>query len=209
MEPKLTIGVLALQGAFAKHCEMLQRLSTHCIEVRTPEQLQTCDGLILPGGESTTMTRLLRTSGLLEALRLFGAEKPLFGTCAGCILMAMESSDARIHPLGLIDMHVERNAFGRQSDSFCTQLTLRSRPIPGTFIRAPRIRSIGTDVTVHCRFGDEAVLVQQGKHLASTFHPELSKDPSVHQLFLDITASAARSSSLHRSGCSECDRGAG
>lgn len=188
----LTIGVLALQGAFSKHIEMLTSLNVKAVEVRKPEDLEACDGLIIPGGESTTILRQLNFIKLTEKLKEFAAKKPVFGTCAGLILMSREILSSDMQPFGLIDMKVERNAFGRQADSFITDIDLQLNPkkqpvsFPALFIRAPRIKEYGENVEVLAKFEDEAILVREGRHLAATFHPELTKDTSIHRYFLSL-----------------------
>ncbi|MCC5832552.1 MAG: pyridoxal 5'-phosphate synthase glutaminase subunit PdxT [Chlamydiales bacterium] len=165
------MGVLALQGAFSKHCEMLARLGVPSLEVRTPDQLAIVDGLIIPGGESTTMWRL-------NDLPLKEFNRPIFGTCAGMILMAR---------LGLLDVTVERNAYGRQCASFSTELTLyldKLHTMRAIFIRAPRVTEIHSpDVRL---LADTPVLIRQGDYLASSFHPELTNDPAIHHYFIQI-----------------------
>ncbi len=175
------IGVLALQGAFAKHLSLLHKLEIPAIEVRYPEQLSDCCGLILPGGESTTMTRQIASMAMEEPLRHFAEESPLFGTCAGMILMS------RAGILSLLDIVVDRNAYGRQADSFTTPLTFRGCTFPGFFIRAPRITAITSpDVKVVVSYENEAVCVQQGHHLAASFHPELAGNPILHRYFIEL-----------------------
>ncbi|MCH9627577.1 MAG: Pyridoxal 5'-phosphate synthase subunit PdxT [Chlamydiales bacterium] len=165
------IGVLALQGAFAKHLEVLQRLRVESLEVRTQTDLEVCDGLILPGGESTVMHSL-------NTLPLASYKKPIFGTCAGMILMAH---------LGLLDITVERNAYGPQAHSFSKDLTVyldKPHTVHALFIRAPRIESIhSAEVQV---LADTPVMVRQGNYLATTFHPELTNDPCIHHYFVEI-----------------------
>ena len=187
----LTVGVLALQGAFAKHIEMLLSLNVHAIEVRKPQDLDLCDALIIPGGESTTMTRQMHFIKLNDKLKEFGSKKPIFGTCAGLILMSKDILESEMKSFGLIDIKVLRNAFGRQADSFTTEIALHlntKKPslFPAIFIRAPRIQECGKEVEVLASFEGEPVLVKQGHHLAATFHPELTKDPSIHRYFLSI-----------------------
>lgn len=187
MKPK--IGVLALQGAFSKHCHMMQQLGTECFEVRKPEQLRKCDGLIVPGGESTTIMNRISFIGLAESLHEFALQKPVFGTCAGLILMAKAISNHPIKPFGWLDIAVERNGFGRQIESFDTEVRWLSKQpyrVRARFIRAPRILSMGKDVKVLAEFNGEPVCVQNGKHLASTFHPELTGDLTLHRHFLDL-----------------------
>lgn len=172
----LKVGVLALQGGFAKHCEMLHRLHTLTLEVRYPEELAYCDGLILPGGESTTIYSHLDSQGFLAPLRAFSQTHPLFGTCAGCIVMAR---------LNILDISVARNAYGRQIYSFTTPLSFQEKQIPALFIRAPLITHTADSVHVLAQHKGSAVLVQQGRHLGATFHPELTTDSTVHAYFLE------------------------
>jgi 5'-phosphate synthase pdxT subunit len=176
MRPR--VGVLAVQGNFREHAAMLRRLGADVVEVRKPEQLEGLDGLVVPGGESTTFMRLMRLYGLDEAVRGFGG--PVFGTCAGMIVLD------RMH-LGLIDLEVDRNAYGRQVASFEADLRLQGddAPLRGVFIRAPRVRDHGTDVEVLAEHGGEPVLLRQGRLLVASFHPELTEDTRVHELFLD------------------------
>lgn len=182
-----TIGVLALQGGFAKHIQMLQRLGVKTVEVRAPQDLASCEGMIIPGGESTVMMKQLQFSKLLEPLQSFAKEKPLFGTCAGLILMSSEILSDPMQPLQLLDIHVERNAFGRQVESFQTNIALNlpsgKSSAEAIFIRAPRIKKVGASVKVLAKFEGEPVLVLDGHHLGATFHPELTLDPTVHMFF--------------------------
>jgi 5'-phosphate synthase pdxT subunit len=175
----VTIGVLAVQGNFREHAAMLRRLGADVVEVRKPEELEGLDGLVIPGGESTAIMRLIRLYGLEEAIRRFA--RPVFGTCAGLILLDREHLD-------LVDLSVERNAYGRQVASFETDLDLagESEPLRGVFIRAPRIRETGPDVEVLAEHDGEPVLVRQGRFLAATFHPELTDDTRVHERFLGV-----------------------
>ena len=143
------------------------------------------DGIILPGGESTTMLKLLREERLIEPLRLFGPHKTVFGTCAGAILVAHDVTNPAQESLDLMDITVERNAYGRQLDSRVSQLTLANHPMEAVFIRAPIIRRAGKDVRVLAVHRDSPVWVEQGRHMATTFHPELTSDPRVHQAFLE------------------------
>jgi 5'-phosphate synthase pdxT subunit len=173
------IGVLAVQGNFREHVAVLRRLGADPVEVRKPEQLEGLDGLIIPGGESTAITRLIRLYGLEDAIRRF--EAPVFGTCAGMILLD------RNH-LGLVDLAVERNAYGRQVASFEADLELEHEgaPLRGVFIRAPRVSDAGPDVEVVAELDGEPVLLRQGRFLVASFHPELTNDTRVHELFLDL-----------------------
>jgi pyridoxal 5'-phosphate synthase pdxT subunit len=185
------IGVLALQGAFAKHLEMLKALQVKASPIRLPKELNQCDALIIPGGESTTMLRQMENVQFREPLIQFASKKPLFGTCAGLILMSNEELGRTITPLGLMDFSVERNAYGRQFDSFCAKLKIQLKPrmaktFPCSFIRAPIIRRWGSQVNVLATYKDTPVLVQQGHLLCSTFHPELTDDPTIHSYFLHL-----------------------
>lgn len=197
----MRIGVLALQGDFAKHLALLRRLGVEGIEVRRPEELDKCDGLIIPGGESTTMLRQIAFIGLREPLHLFAAKKPVFGTCAGMILMSKEIVDgdsapakklgpSQQQPFGWLDIGIQRNGFGRQVDSFQTTLSLSNPSLPSSlsalFIRAPRVRRVGPGVMTLASYLEEPVLLQQGHHLAASFHPELTDDPTVHLYFMHL-----------------------
>jgi pyridoxal 5'-phosphate synthase pdxT subunit len=174
----MKIGVLALQGNFREHAAMLRRLGADVVEVRKPEQLEGLDGLVVPGGESTTFMRLMRLYGLDEAVRSFAG--PVFGTCAGMIVLD------RGH-LELMDLDVDRNAYGRQVASFEADLRLPDDPEPlrGVFIRAPRVHDHGAGVEVLAELDGEPVLLRQGRFLVASFHPELTEDTRVHELFLD------------------------
>jgi pyridoxal 5'-phosphate synthase pdxT subunit len=174
----MRIGVLAVQGNFREHAATLRRLGVDVLEVRKPEQLEGLDGLVVPGGESTTFMRLMRLYGLDEALRTFTG--PVFGTCAGMIVLD------RGH-LDLMDLEVDRNAYGRQVASFEADLRLcgQAEPLRGVFIRAPRVRDHGAGVEVLAEHDGEPVLLRQGRFLVASFHPELTEDTRVHELFLD------------------------
>lgn len=186
------VGVLALQGDFDAHAKAVERAGALPVLVRSAADLDGLDGLIIPGGESTTMLKLLREEQLMEPLREFGRRRPIFGTCAGAILLANEVSSPAQESLGLIDIGVERNAYGRQVDSRIANVTpeadFQSRTAPGdmeaVFIRAPIIRRVGSDAKVLVQYDGDPVLVEQGRHIVATFHPELSADPRVHELFL-------------------------
>lgn len=188
----MKIGVLALQGAFIEHIKMLRDLGVDAVEVRLPEDLEGLDGLIIPGGESTTIGKLAEIYGLMEPLRDFAALKPVWGTCAGMIFMAKEIG--RDQPLlGVMDIVVERNAFGRQIDSFETPLKVSvfkngsSQPFPAVFIRAPRLLKAQGDAQVIAELEDgTAVAAQENKWLVTAFHPELTGDPRFHQYFLEL-----------------------
>jgi 5'-phosphate synthase pdxT subunit len=182
---KPKIGVLALQGDFEAHEKALARAGASAVEVRTREDLDAVDGLIIPGGESTTMLKLLHLEDLFEPLRQFGEQKPVFGTCAGAILLAKRVTNPAQQSLGLMDIGVERNAYGRQLDSRIVRIPMDGQDIEAVFIRAPIIRSVGSDARVLARYGPHPVLVEQGRHLVATFHPELTTDARVHRLFVD------------------------
>jgi 5'-phosphate synthase pdxT subunit len=182
MEGPLRIGVLAVQGNFREHAAMLRRLGAEPVEVRLPEQMEGLDGLIVPGGESTAITRLMRLYELDEALRRF--EAPVFGTCAGMIVLDRDH-------LGLADFTVQRNAFGRQVRSFETDLDIGlGEPLRGIFIRAPWIDEAGPGVEVLAEVDGHPVLARQGRVLVAAFHPELTDDTRVHELFLDLVREA-------------------
>ena len=186
------VGVLALQGDFHAHVKAAERAGAAAVEVRCAADLESLDGLIIPGGESTTILKLLREENLMEPLRQFGRRRPIFGTCAGAILLANEVSSPAQESLGLIDIGVERNAYGRQIDSRVSSVTpeaeFQSRTAPGdmeaVFIRAPIIRRVGNAARVLARYQGDPVLVEEGRHMVATFHPELSSDRRVHELFL-------------------------
>ena len=177
------IGILAVQGNVREHAAMLRRLGAQPVEVRKPEQLAELDGLVIPGGESTTIMRLVRLYGLEDAIRSF--ERPLFGTCAGMILLD------RCH-LGVLDLEVDRNAYGRQVASFEADLALAGdeRPLRGVFIRAPRVVDAGPEVEVLAELDGEPVLLRQGRTIVAAFHPELTDDTRVHERFLELVREA-------------------
>ena len=187
------IGVLAIQGDYAAHARALIDSGAEPAIVRTPEELYGLDGLIIPGGESTTMLRFLERDGFLCQLKKFVEAKPTFGTCAGCILLAKEVVHPAQASLGVLDATVERNAYGRQIDSaILTQETsLPGGPLEMVYIRAPRITKVGADVEVLADREGFPVLVRQGKLMAATFHPELSADRRVHKLFVDLVQQRA------------------
>jgi 5'-phosphate synthase pdxT subunit len=191
-----TIGVLALQGDFREHCEALVRLGVAAPEVRVPRDLAHLDGLIVPGGESTTIGKLMRTSGLLAPLRdLAQGGFPVWGTCAGMILLAKRLDATGTPTLQAMDIGVRRNAFGRQVDSFETGLSVAGvdgGPFRAVFIRAPIIQDVGSHVEVLARLADgTAVAAREGRLLATAFHPELTPDCRLHRLFLEIVAGKA------------------
>jgi 5'-phosphate synthase pdxT subunit len=181
-----TVGVLALQGDFEAHRKAIERAGARAVEVRTAAQMHACDGLILPGGESTTMLKLLEIENLLEPLREFGRKKSIYGTCAGAILIAREVSHPTQLSLDLMDIGVERNAYGRQVDSHIAALKMEAGPeLEAIFIRAPIIRRVGDGARVLARHQGDPVWVEQGRHMVTTFHPELTDDPRVHQHFVE------------------------
>ena len=175
----MKIGVLALQGNFREHVQMLRRLGVDAVEIRKPEELEGLDGLVVPGGESTTFMRLMRLYGLDEALRRF--QGPVLGTCAGMIVLDREH-------LGLVDVAVDRNAYGRQVASFEADLRLEGddRPLRGVFIRAPRVREAGADVEVLASLDGEPVALRDGRFIVAAFHPELTDDTRIHEKFLEL-----------------------
>jgi 5'-phosphate synthase pdxT subunit len=193
---KPRVGVLAIQGDYDAHAEALREAGADPVLVRKPDQLQGLDGLILPGGESTTFLKFLERDGFLDALRAFTKATPTFGTCAGCILL----SSKVLHPpqpsLGVLDATVERNAYGRQIDSSIEQgstalgKTYDSGPLEMVYIRAPRIQQVGKNVAVLAERDGFPVLVRQGHLLAATFHPELSSDRRIHRYFVDMVREA-------------------
>ena len=177
----MRVGVLAVQGAFREHAAVLRRLGAEVVEVRKPEQLDGVQGLVVPGGESTAIRRLIRLYGLEAAIRDFAG--PVFGTCAGMILLDRNHLD-------LVDLEVDRNAYGRQVASFEADLELagEAEPLRGVFIRAPRVRKVGPGVEVLAELDGEPVLLRQGRFLVASFHPELTDDPRLHRRFLELVA---------------------
>ena len=185
---QLTIGVLALQGDYDAHRQTLNRLGVRNVLVRKPEELDRIDGLVIPGGESSTFLKFLEREGFLTKLREFVAQKPSFGTCAGAILLAKDVINPSQQSLGVLDIAIQRNAYGRQIDSsiMTAPTKLDGAPMEMVFIRAPRIERTGASVEVLAERDDYPVLVRQGRTLAATFHPELSSDTRVHELFLNM-----------------------
>jgi 5'-phosphate synthase pdxT subunit len=189
----MKVGVLSLQGDFEAHGAALERAGATPVYVREKEQLEDIEGLIIPGGESTTMLKLMEYERLMEPIAEFGRRTPMFGTCAGAILMATQVSNPAQPALGLMDLSVERNAYGRQIDSRVVRIdpeaAFADRTAPGqleaVFIRAPIIRELGSGAKVLARYNGDPVLVEQGRHLVATFHPELTQDSRVHQYFLE------------------------
>ena len=188
----MRIGVLASQGAFAEHIAMLRQLEVEALPIRLLQELKGLDGLVIPGGESTSISKLMRDYDLMNEVRNLARNGlPVLGTCAGMILLASEIADSDIEPLRIMDIAVRRNAFGRQRDSFEAELSipvLGEKPFLGIFIRAPIIVRANKEVEILAKLGGTSVAVRQGKLLASAFHPELTDDLRFHQYFLDIVA---------------------
>ena len=183
------IGILALQGAFRAHAERLRAIGSSVAEVRTPSHLESVDALVMPGGESTTMSNLLTTSGLYEPIaERIDTGMPVFGTCAGMILLADKILDGRPDQRSFetLDITVRRNGYGRQINSFETDIHVAGfdRPFHGVFIRAPRVESVGPDVDVLARHDDDPVLIRRGNVMAASFHPELTNDTRLHEMFV-------------------------
>ena len=200
---KPKIGVLAVQGDFAAHAAMLRSLEADALEVRIVVDLQQCDGLILPGGESTTQLQFLQEEGLFDSIKEFAvAGKAIFGTCAGAILMANKVENPAQASLAILDISVLRNGYGRQlaSDVFFGNSTLEAEPLEMVFIRAPMIETIGSGVQVLAEYAGKPVLVQKNNLLAATFHPELTTASTVHRYFLELVRNAvirAKQVSVH------------
>jgi len=183
----MTIGVLALQGDFDAHRKRLEELGAKVVLVKRPEQLDEIDGLVIPGGESSTLLKLLGKPGF-DKLKQFVHSKPTFGTCAGAILLADEVENPKQASLGALDITIRRNAYGRQVDSSIREGEFLNDPIEMVFIRAPKIERVGDHVEVVAKEGNDPVMVRQNKTLAATFHPELSDDHRVHEFFLDLVS---------------------
>jgi 5'-phosphate synthase pdxT subunit len=181
----MIIGVLAIQGDFEAHKKRLEELGADVVEVRKPQQLDALDGLVIPGGESGAFLKILGDAGF-EKLKQFVRVKPTFGTCAGAILLANEVTNPPQPSLGALDITVRRNAYGRQIDSSIRTGLVQGRPTEMVFIRAPKIDRVGPGVEVIATEGNDPVAVRQARAMAATFHPELSSDSSLHQLFLDL-----------------------
>jgi 5'-phosphate synthase pdxT subunit len=179
------IGVLALQGDFEAHQRAIAEAGAHAFPVRTGDELSSAAGLIIPGGESTTMLKLLDAMSMFEPLRQFGLRRPILGTCAGAILLASDVLNPAQKSLGLMDITVERNAYGRQVHSQVTQLEWEGEPIEAVFIRAPIIRRTGKNVLVLIRHQGDPVVVEEGLHMAATFHPELTAGRHLQRRFLE------------------------
>lgn len=185
----MKIGILAVQGDFEAHAAMLAGMGVESVEVRTPANLDGCDGLILPGGESTTQLQFLQEEGLYEAIRKFAADGgAIFGTCAGAILLATEVTNPHQGSLGLLDMTVLRNGYGRQlsSDVVSAPSALKKEPLEMVFIRGPIIERVGRGIEVLAEYAGKPALVQEGRIMAATFHPELTEDTIVHERFVNM-----------------------
>lgn len=185
----MKVGVLALQGAVAEHIRSIELAGAEGVTVKHTEQLEELDGLIIPGGESTTIGKLMRKYEFIEAIRAFSEQgKPVFGTCAGLIVMAKEIENGEEAHLGLMDIKVSRNAFGRQRESFETNLDVKGlqEPLRAVFIRAPLITAVGNEVDILSTYNDEIVAARQGHLLVSSFHPELTDDYSLHTYFTEM-----------------------
>ncbi|MGG1639419.1 pyridoxal 5'-phosphate synthase glutaminase subunit PdxT [Paenibacillus sp. NRS-1760] len=192
----MKIGVLALQGAVAEHIRSLEAAGAEAVAVKRVEQLEELQGLVIPGGESTTIGKLMRNYGFMEAIKDFSAQgKPLFGTCAGLIVLADEIEGQEDAHLRLMDMTVARNAFGRQQESFETDLDVKGidEPVRAVFIRAPLIKKVGAGVDVLSTYRDEIVTARQGHLLAVSYHPELTDDYRLHAYFVEMVKEAAAS----------------
>lgn len=188
----MKIGVLSLQGDFIEHIHMLRQLGVETSEIRLPQQLDSLSALIIPGGESTTIGKLAASYGLIEPMRRFAAQKPVWGTCAGMIFLAKKTNSHQ-PLLGVMDIEVQRNAFGRQIDSFETAIVVptldngKARPFPAVFIRAPKIIAVNGKATVLATLPDQTVVAaREGKWLATSFHPELTGDLRFHRYFLNM-----------------------
>jgi 5'-phosphate synthase pdxT subunit len=187
-----TIGILALQGDFAAHAKSVQRVGARAADIRTSKDLAAIDGLIIPGGESTVMLKLLHQDAMMAALKDFAAQKPVFGTCAGAILLATKVLNPEQESLGVLDIDVERNAYGRQGASHIAviepsqefQKRVGAGAVEAVFIRAPIIRRVGAAANVLMSHNGDPILIEQDRHMAATFHPELTDDTRVHKLFL-------------------------
>jgi 5'-phosphate synthase pdxT subunit len=192
---EVKIGILAVQGDFEAHAAMLARLNAESVEVRTPADLEGCDGLILPGGESTTQLQFLQEEGLADSIEKFAKQGgAIFGTCAGAILLATEVENPRQDSLKLLDMTVLRNGYGRQiaSDVVCGPSKLKKEPLEMVFIRGPIIQRAGPGLRVLAEYAGKPALVQRDHIMAATFHPELTEDTTIHRHFLDLVTASSR-----------------
>lgn len=182
------IGVLALQGAYQKHVDSFSRLGVESRLIRKSDELEQCNGLVIPGGESTTMSLLIQDSGMYEPLRDFAQSYPVMGVCAGMIMMATSVDDVRVIPLKILPFRALRNHFGRQVHSFTAKIKLgfdtSDKPLAAHFIRAPGVTDIGEDVEILARYDNEIIMIAKDSHLALSFHPELTQDTRIHQYWL-------------------------
>ena len=197
----MKIGIVAVQGDFAAHAAMLQELGAETVEVRAVQDLEGCDGTVLPGGESTTQLQFLKEEGLFDAIQKFSRKGgAIFGTCAGAILLATKVNNPPQESLGLLDMTVLRNGYGRQlaSDVFYGPSTLKQEPLEMVFIRGPIIEEVGKDIVVLARHEGQPALVEKGNVLAATFHPELTDDTTVHKHFLEMAAKGTVEAAIGR-----------
>ena len=184
----MIIGILALQGNFIQHKKFLDQIGVQNILVRHPNEIDKCDSLIMPGGESTTISKQIDNNKFRTKLIDFALVKPILGTCAGMIMLSTSMPNKNMSPLNIMDFHLERNAWGRQIDSFSANINLNfdeNRPFHGVFIRAPKISNIGKDVHVLATFDDEPVLLTNGMHIVSSFHPEIGEDYRIHEYFIN------------------------
>ena len=183
----INIGILALQGNFKQHKNMLNDLGANSIYVRYPKDLEECDGLIIPGGESTSMSIQMDRTGFRKAIKKFSQIKSVFGTCAGMIMLSSNSKSKNLEPLCLMDFYVERNAWGRQVNSFSDKLKLqfdRKNDFRGVFIRAPKVTKLGNNLKVLATYNNEPVMITDGKHYVCSFHPEIGSDNRIHAYYL-------------------------
>jgi 5'-phosphate synthase pdxT subunit len=182
----ITIGILGLQGAFHKHQQLLESLSVNTLIVKYPEQLEQCDGLIIPGGESTTMTKLIRQMSLFESIKQYN--KPIFGTCAGAILLSQNSEDTRIDNFDKVPVTTIRNAYGRQVESFIedVELNYNNTKFPAVFIRAPKFKHLNSSIEVMASLNNEPIFLKYKNIILTSFHPELTNNTSIHQYFINI-----------------------
>lgn len=181
----MKVGVLAMQGNYQQHQTKLAELNVESIQIRYSEELANCDALILPGGESTTMSNLFTANKLREPIKSFAKQKPVLGTCAGMIMLSSNSSTKNVTTLGIMNYSVERNGWGRQVNSFVDTIKLKGKKIKATFIRAPKITSIHKDLKVLASYNNEPVCVTDGKHIACSFHPEIGTSTDIHSILLE------------------------
>ena len=181
----MLIGILALQGDFFLHSKILKSMSINTTFVKTPIELDLCDALIIPGGESSVISKLIKKNYLYDKIINFSKSKSIFGTCAGMIMMAKNCNDKKIDTLNILDIWVDRNAWGRQIKSFNSELIIKDTSFNAIFIRAPKVTMIGNSIQVLGKIDNEPVLISNGRHLAASFHPELTNDTTVHRMFIE------------------------